>query len=387
MISRYFQAFLRRPSFPSTKALYLQCRTYASGGDSDKLQVSHSQFIQEAKPLARWKQDHDLDKGDDELAGLTAGIGKILPTKSHLFKLVLPPISNKYATGVDHKETEPLAEDAVPIAFLLHPSQPLSHIRKLLLSSMRLPKETPEPDIAFEATSRPGRRFEWSDSTDVADFVRDAARAAEFSIVLKYPTLQDPQKTDDRTIRVRVPTFADRTVFLRRRLTLIDKQRGSLEKLKRECDHDAHRGARRMAVSGFGMLVVYWGLVARLTFWEPDWGWDVMEPVTYLSGLSTVILGYLWFLYQGREVSYSSVLDSSISTRRQSLYQARGLDIERLQELISERRTLLQEIGRIAEDYEQTTDAPEESNKSVKKGSDELKGSGEADKVQTSKLP
>ena len=69
-----------------------------------------------------------------------------------------------------------------------------------------------------------------------------------------------------------------------------------MESLKRACDVEAHRGARRMAMGGFGILIVYWGAVARLTFW--DYGWDVMEPITYLSGLSMVILGYLWYAFR-----------------------------------------------------------------------------------------
>lgn len=44
-----------------------------------------------------------------------------------------------------------------------------------------------------------------------------------------------------------------------------------------------------------------------------------MEPVTYLSCLTMVIMGYPWFLYQGREVSYSSVLQRSVSARREAL--------------------------------------------------------------------
>ncbi len=94
------------------------------------------------------------------------------------------------------------------------------------------------------------------------------------------------------------------------RLNAIEHQLKGMEELKAQCDREAHRGARRMAVGGFGMLVVYWGAVARLTFWDYGWyvshtwkkrsteladtGRDIMEPITYLSGLSTVILGYLW---------------------------------------------------------------------------------------------
>lgn len=77
-----------------------------------------------------------------------------------------------------------------------------------------------------------------------------------------------------------------------------------------------------------------------------------MEPITYLSGLSTVILGYLWFLYQGRDVSYSSVLNRSVSARREALYKQRGLDIDRWLDLIAEAKSIKKEISRIAEDYE-----------------------------------
>lgn len=78
-----------------------------------------------------------------------------------------------------------------------------------------------------------------------------------------------------------------------------------------------------------------------------------MEPITYLSGLSTVICGYLWFLYQGREVSYSSILSRSISARREALYKSRGLDIERYVDLIAEEKNIRREISRIAEDYDE----------------------------------
>jgi hypothetical protein len=52
---------------------------------------------------------------------------------------------------------------------------------------------------------------------------------------------------------------------------VIRKRLVEMDGLKRECDREAHRGAKRIAVGGFGMLVVYWGGVARLTFW--DYGW------------------------------------------------------------------------------------------------------------------
>ncbi|KAJ3804696.1 hypothetical protein F5876DRAFT_53042 [Lentinula aff. lateritia] len=315
-----------------------------SSASLENSKVEHSQFLANASTHTNWKDavpgNGTTDAEDDELSDIEEGIGKLLPTTSHLFKLILP-LGRKGPNNLP-----------IPIVLLLHPSQPLSHTGRLILAS--LPRITENgPSISFRSTpstSSPHdlRQFEWSDSTDIGDFIRDAARAAKFSIHITPDASNGEQ---EQVITVRVPTFADRTRFLRRRLDAVNHQLATMEGLKRECDREARKGARRMALGGFGMLVVYWAAVARLTFW--DYGWDIMEPITYLSGLSTVICGYLWFLYQGREVSYTSVLDRSVSSRREALYEKRGLDIEKWMELVSEKKHLMREIGQIKEDYEQ----------------------------------
>ncbi|KAF9456737.1 hypothetical protein BDZ94DRAFT_1314862 [Collybia nuda] len=88
---------------------------------------------------------------------------------------------------------------------------------------------------------------------------------------------------------VGVATFTDRTRLLRRRLADAKRKLQAMEDLKRECDEEAHTGAERMALGGFTMLVVYWAGMAYLTFWDHEW--DVVEPITYLFSLSTV----MWF--------------------------------------------------------------------------------------------
>ncbi|KAJ4496060.1 hypothetical protein C8J55DRAFT_445262 [Lentinula edodes] len=335
-----------------------------SSASLENSKVEHSQFLANASTHSNWKDavpgNGTTDTEDDELSDIEEGIGKLLPTTSHLFKLILP---------LGRKGPNDLP---IPIVLLLHPSQPLSHTGRLILASLPRISEN-GPSISFRSTpstSSPqdSRQFEWSDSTDIGDFIRDAARAAEFSIHITPDASNGGQ---EQVITVRVPTFADRTRFLRRRLDAINHQLATMEGLKRECDREARKGARRMALGGFGMLVVYWAAVARLTFW--DYGWDIMEPITYLSGLSTVICGYLWFLYQGREVSYTSVLDRSVSSRREALYEKRGLDIEKWMELVSEKKHLMREIGQIKEDYEQ----PRGEKDKDEKASDEAEADGE----------
>ncbi|RPD75827.1 hypothetical protein L226DRAFT_484795, partial [Lentinus tigrinus ALCF2SS1-7] len=305
--------------------------------------VKHSRFLAEASKNETWKKGAaDKDPGDgaevtsEDFDSITEGKGKLSPTASHLFKLILP-LGHAERHGKEPAKTPP------PTVFLLHPSQPLSHVSRLILASLA----PSTPSISFRSITPRGYTIQWSDSTDVQDFIRDAARSREFTICIT----DTGEDESHMTIPVEVPSFEDRTRFLRRRLAIVEEDLNRMETLKRECDHEALRGARRMAVGGFGILVVYWGTVARLTFW--DFGWDVMEPITYLSGLSMVILGYLWFLYRGREVSYSSLLHHSVSARRESLYESRGLDIDRWMDLVSEAKSIRREISKIAEDYDE----------------------------------
>lgn len=115
------------------------------------------------------------------------------------------------------------------------------------------------------------RKFvRWSSSTEIGDFIRDAARGKEFIIEIEGA---------DRETRVEVPSFNDRTHYLRARLRKISSQIMSMADVKRECDIAAHKSAQRVAMCGAGLLVGYWYVVYRLTF-ETDLGWDTMEPVT-----------------------------------------------------------------------------------------------------------
>jgi len=319
--------------------------------------VKHAQWLAGRDGASKDTSKDALDGSLDEyqMDSLIEGKGRLSSTSSHLFKLILPLNDLTEKIRGRHKKT---GEASVPIVFLLHPTQPMSHVGRLVSSSL------PHQDytVSFRSVLPNGRELQWSDSTDIADFVRDAVRTNEFTIRISRQTgggRKEGSDAEEHTMVVEVPTFADRTRFLRVRLTRVTNELAEMDVLKRACDKEARQGAKRVAIGGLGMLLVYWGTVARLTFW--DFGWDVMEPITYLSGLSTVIIGYLWFLYRGREVTYTSVLDNSIVTRRQALYHRRGFDIERWNELLAEERTLRKEIAQIARDYDRNSHEERES--------------------------
>jgi calcium uniporter protein, mitochondrial len=101
-------------------------------------------------------------------------------------------------------------------------------------------------------------------------------------------------------------------------------------------------------------------------------------------GLSTLICGYLWFLYHNREVSYRSALNLTISRRQTKLYQARGFDLQKWESLVEEGNGLRTEIKNIAREYDvdwdETLDEKHEKVKQVLKEEREEKGKEKREK-------
>ncbi|KAF5856077.1 hypothetical protein ETB97_007955 [Aspergillus alliaceus] len=346
------------------------------------------------------QQGSEGEKGDQESQSKVASAmkkGKLLTTPSRLFKLLIPlPTANHNSK---HKDIE-------PIAILVHPQQPLSYLERLIqdeIPTVSIDNAKPRPPaVSFialqvdddpvkpkksmyeatdaevhrlgeigagvEARQRRRRRDEeddtysylrrgepgkgnmeerfirWSQSTEIGDFVRDASRAREFIVSIEGGS------AGLRQVQVSVPSFNQRTHFLRMRLRNISGRIQSIAEIKHECDALAHRGAQRVAIGGFGILSMWWYLVYKLTF-ETDLGWDTMEPVTYLASLSTLMGGYLWFLYHNREISYKSALDFTINARQKKLYQTKGVDLQEWESLIDEGNLLRKEIKTIAAEY------------------------------------
>jgi len=110
----------------------------------------------------------------------------------------------------------------------------------------------------------------WSSSTEIGDFIRDAARGKEFAVEIEGAS---------KEIRVGVPSFNDRTHYLRVRLRKTSGRLEDMAGVKKECDDLAHRSAQRLAMGGFGVLVSWWAAIYYLTF-RTSYGWDTMEPIT-----------------------------------------------------------------------------------------------------------
>ncbi len=64
------------------------------------------------------------------------------------------------------------------------------------------------------------------------------------------------------------------------------------------------------------------------------------------------MLGYLYFLWHNREVSYRSALHITVSHQQNRLYTAHGLDIGAWESLVEEANSLRKEIKKVAEEYD-----------------------------------
>lgn len=84
---------------------------------------------------------------------------------------------------------------------------------------------------SIEETGSHGKFVRWSSSTEIGDFIRDAARGKEFAVEIEGAP---------REIRVGVPSFNDRTYYLRTRLRKTSGQILGMTKIKGECDIAAH---------------------------------------------------------------------------------------------------------------------------------------------------
>jgi len=73
------------------------------------------------------------------------------------------------------------------------------------------------------------------------------------------------------------------------------------------------------------------------------------------------MIGYLYFLWHNREVSYRAALHMTVSHRQSQLYTTRGFDLQKWQNLIDDANALRKEIKIIANEYDVDWDETKDS--------------------------
>lgn len=200
-------------------------------------EVSHSHFLTTSGAHS------DFNPAQKPTAGLihtSDPIGKLDPTNnSHLFKLILPlPLSLSRPT------------ERTQTAFLLHPSQPLSHLSRLIVGSLKsgdrnadiqylaltgreqdledhlrnaeLDKNQDDEGVKGQSEGSEGgegsegreeggpflnerkkeegryQEVSWSQSTDLSDFIKQSCLNEKFKIVITPEVLNSPDESSER---------------------------------------------------------------------------------------------------------------------------------------------------------------------------------------------
>ncbi|CDZ96913.1 Coiled-coil domain containing protein 109, C-terminal [Phaffia rhodozyma] len=225
-------------------------------------------------------------------------------------------------------------------------AEPLSYLGRLIAA------ELPDGQVGRVEFKGFGTNSQvrWSDSTDIGDFIKQAAHVRSFTISL-YPSSVSSANSEAfkegpiNTLEVSVPTFQDRTVYLRERLRQINKSLIQMGELKTLCDKEAKKGAKRVAFSG--LVVILMRLVQNCCLHVVF----RLGPVTYLIGHGVLVSGYVYWLIHSREPGYGAILTKTISHRQATLYNSHGFDLERFKEITAEGVRVRNEIQSIAIEY------------------------------------
>lgn len=76
--------------------------------------------------------------------------------------------------------------------------------------------------------------------------------------------------------------------------------------------------------------------------------------------------GYLWFLYISKDLSYKAAMNVTVSRRQNALYEARGFDHHKWEQLVQEANALRREIKVVAVEYDVDWDEAKEVGDEVK---------------------
>lgn len=234
------------------------------------------------------KSDPDCDEGSEQSAEAKASKGTDCNGKTSAENSL-----DKPKGGEQHPEQAKANSDhPQDVIFLLHSGQPLSYIANLIhaegdevqpwqrsedfgkgTSLTRSTDPTGHPPITFYTAAHSDKR--WSPATGVGDFLREAAREGHFSIYI-----------GNQRMRVKVPSFEERTRFLRASLHAKTAHIGRMALVKNECDRVALKAAQRMAFAGAGVLCTWWVTVGVLTFRQYKY---LRRLVNHLTGYQRYI--------------------------------------------------------------------------------------------------
>jgi hypothetical protein len=118
-----------------------------------------------------------------------------------------------------------------------------------------------------------------------------------------------------------------------------------LLKQRIELDKKAHKALNTRIWIGLGYLSAQTAFFAKLTW--IDYGWDVVEPMTYFVTFTTAVISYIYFTFRKKDYSYEHAMSSWLKKRKALEYSKNNFPIDKLLSLQMDYDRAVQELLQI----------------------------------------
>jgi hypothetical protein len=113
--------------------------------------------------------------------------------------------------------------------------------------------------------------------------------------------------------------------FDRKTKKVVSESKVVSDNIRKELMKIAKSDTNRRLWFVIGAMVILWGI---MFFLIEKFGWNLLEPLTYLLGIALAIGGYAYFAIKQREFSPWTIYQHALETRRKYLFQIFGVEEE-----------------------------------------------------------
>ncbi|KAL3083015.1 hypothetical protein niasHS_010817 [Heterodera schachtii] len=120
--------------------------------------------------------------------------------------------------------------------------------------------------------------------------------------------------------------------------------------IEKECEEYT----QRVFWLGFSAICFQVGVFARLTWWE--YSWDIMEPITYFSTFSSVVIAMSYYIVTKQNFEYTSAHSRVLRNDFYKRSLKYGFDVKRYNELQKLKIELVSELKQLQDPFRATLD-------------------------------
>jgi len=129
-----------------------------------------------------------------------------------------------------------------------------------------------------------------------------------------------------------------RKEMILKHLEKIDSELKPLMIIRRKIEEECEIFSRRLIWLGFSALCIQMGFFMRLVWW--DFSWDVIEPITYFTTHSAILLVFGYYLTTRQNFEYTALQDRTFNKCFHRRAQRYNFNVERYNELCTSKNEI-----------------------------------------------